>query len=211
MQPIDTQQEFTRLSQLYRDMRDEELENVAAEACDLTDIACEALRFEISSRGLKIALNLTPPPEEDAELLPPTDDGFIPPADELATVERAGDLAELQKIKAILDQAQIECFLGEEKVHDPRDLTSGFDGGVMMRVWRPAYEKAYAVLRVNIPGYGGKVDGEIPDTEVRCPKCHSDGVIFEELEGDLKSPRNSNFHWRCDDCGYAWEDDGIVS
>ena len=69
MHPADIQKEHARLSQLYRDMHEEELERVAAEAYDLTEIAREALSFEISSRGLKIPFNLTPPSEEALEPL----------------------------------------------------------------------------------------------------------------------------------------------
>lgn len=211
MQPIDVQREYNRVSQAYREMRDEELENVAAEAYDLTDVARECLSFEISSRGLKIPLNLTAPTEEEFDEIPPSDDGFVPNDDDLSIVEWAADLNELSRTKAVLDTAQIECFLGEEKVHDPKELSSTFEGGLIMRVFRAEVERARQALRAEIPGYAESEGAESPDADLRCPKCKSDGVIFEEcdLEG-ARAARNSKFRWRCDDCGYEWQDDGVT-
>jgi DNA-directed RNA polymerase subunit M/transcription elongation factor TFIIS len=214
MDPAEYQREYARLTEFYRAMRDGELENVAAEAYDLTDIARECLQYEIASRKLKIALNLTPPAsEEDFDALPPSDDGFVPDDSDLFIVEVAADMNELLKVKHVLDEARIECFLGEAKVRDPEALSETFDGGIQMRVWRAAFEDASALLKERIPGYADRQEEQIPDAEVRCPKCNSDGVIFEERETDPnhgKATRTSRFRWRCDDCGYEWEDDGVA-
>lgn len=213
MHPSDLQQEYNRLSQAYREMADEELESVAAEAYDLTDIARQALSFEISSRGLKISLALTPPPsEEDAAPLPPADDGFVPADEDLVVIERAENMQDLLNTKSLLDRAQIECFLGAEKVHTPGELTSSFAGGLPMRVWRPAYAQAVELLSAQKPGYAERLNEKIPDSDIRCPKCNSDGVIFEEsdVNPSSDSPSNSSkYYWRCDDCGHEWEDDGV--
>lgn len=211
MEPIDYQREYNRLSELYANMRESELETVAAEAYDLTDVAREALSFAISSRGFKIPLNLLSPGEEEVEPLPPTDDGFVPDDQDLSVNYIAHDIGELLKVKGFFDAAHIECFLGEEKVHDPKELSGGFDGGIEMRVWKAEAKRAYQLLAAVIPDYEKRES--YPDVEVRCPKCHSDGVIFEERAvdpADRATAKNAKFRWVCDDCGHEWEDDGIV-
>lgn len=210
MQPADFQQEHNRLSQLYREMADDELENVAAEAYDLTDIAQECLRFEISSRGLKIPLNLTPASDDEPEPLPPSDDGFIPDDRDIAFIYVVHDMEELLKIKTFLDQARIECFLGEDKTRDPKALPHPFGGDLDMFVWRHDFNRVVQVLTANVPGYGKRE--EAPNLEVRCPKCNSDGVIFEERElTSTDGKPQAKFRWVCDDCGHEWEDEGIAA
>jgi DNA-directed RNA polymerase subunit M/transcription elongation factor TFIIS len=211
MEPIDYQREYNRLSELYAKMGEGELETVAAEAYDLTDVAREALSFAISTRGFKIPLNLASPAEEEVESLPPTDDGFVPDDQDLSVNYVAQDRGELLKVKVFFDAARIECFLGEEKVHDPKELTGGFEGGVEMRVWKAEAKRAYQLLAAVIPDFEKR--DPVPDVEVRCPKCHSDGVIFEERAAaptDSTPAKNVKFCWVCDDCGHEWEDDGIV-
>ena len=62
MNEIDVNQEWRRLQELYAGMAEEELQAVAADGYQLTDIATQALRAEISQRHLDIVLNETPPP-----------------------------------------------------------------------------------------------------------------------------------------------------
>ena len=202
---MDVQQEYNRLTALYRKMADDELEAVAAEAYDLTEIAREVLASEISSRGLRVTLNLTPPSSDDADL-PPTDDGFVPDDRDLARVYLADTLSQLAKIKHILDESRIECFLGEDRLHEVGALRQ--DTELSVCVWKPEYERAYALLCATVPGYKEESEQQAPDAEVRCPKCKSDAVILEEVEGDR--PSTSKYRWACDDCGHEWEDDGVA-
>lgn len=208
MDPADIQHEQRRLAESYRDKRDEELEDIAGEAYDLTDLAREALQFEISSRGLKLPLNLTPPPsDDDVEALPPSDDGFIPDDLDLLQVYVADDLNQLRRVLSILEPEGVECFLGEAKTRDAQRLVPG--DLLNVRVFRAAFARADQLLRDEMPGYSEYVDSEAPDAEVRCPKCHSEGVILEELDPAVAG-KPSHYHWTCDDCGYQWEDDGVV-
>jgi DNA-directed RNA polymerase subunit M/transcription elongation factor TFIIS len=58
-----------------------------------------------------------------------------------------------------------------------------------------------------------QTEEELDEVMVRCPRCHSDEVVFDELDGDLpKTEKDSSpkFKWTCDSCGNQWEDDGIV-
>jgi len=52
MPKIDPEQERRRLSDLYAGQLDGELERIAAQAHELTEVANEALRVELAKRGL---------------------------------------------------------------------------------------------------------------------------------------------------------------
>ena len=233
MDPADSQRERALLYERYRGMTDEELENIAAAAYELTDVACESLRHEIASRRLAVSLNLdpaavskvvalpqpvahqnlpTPPDTEEAmNELPPEDDGFVPDDRDLAWIYTAYEFDELLQIKRYLNQARIECFFGDEKLRDVRKLPPIFHGDMEIRVWVHQLQDAQAVLTACVPGFGAQQ--EPPNLEMRCPRCHSDGVIFEERDLKTSSEKVTNqskFRWRCDDCGHEWKDDGIV-
>jgi DNA-directed RNA polymerase subunit M/transcription elongation factor TFIIS len=212
MHPADHQEEQRRLSQQYREMPDEELESIASEAFHLTDVAQECLRFEISSRGLKIPLRLTEPDQDEPEPLPRTDDGFVPDDEDLAWVRTVHSMDELLHIKGILDRARVECFFGTDKTRDVKALPADFHGDIEIRVWRAQVATVIEVFAATIPGFGSESKDE-SYVEVRCPKCNSDGVIFEERDLDStdgKLTNQSKFRWVCDDCGHEWEDDGVA-
>jgi DNA-directed RNA polymerase subunit M/transcription elongation factor TFIIS len=212
MNPADRQEEHRRLSEQYREMPDEELENIASEAYDLTEVAQECLRFEISSRGLKIPLKLTGPSDDEPEPLPPTDDGFVPDDQDLVVARIVHSMDELLRIKSILERAQIECFFGDQKTRDVNALPADFHGDVDIRVWRAQAAGVKEIFKATIPDFD-KAPNDETYVEVRCPMCNSDGVIFEErdLEStDGKLTNQSKFRWVCDDCGHEWEDDGIA-
>jgi DNA-directed RNA polymerase subunit M/transcription elongation factor TFIIS len=243
MDPANYQQEHARLFELYHGMTDEELENLAVAAYELTDLARESLQFEIKSRKLavpiyftlaareeanrqsrrdELAARETPqtlkplrsdfPQRDEAELeqLPREDDGFVPDDADLAWVHTVHDLDEAVRIKHCLNQALIECFFGEEKVRATKQLPQEFHGDIDVRVWAHQQRDAMEVLTACIPNYGEVK--EAPDVEMRCPKCKSDGVVFEERDAGASGEvtRTSKFRWRCDDCGYEWEDEGIA-
>lgn len=65
MSEIDVNHQWSELQADYAAMADEELEAVAQEAYDLTDIARQALQAEISRRHLNIALLLQAPAESE--------------------------------------------------------------------------------------------------------------------------------------------------
>jgi hypothetical protein len=60
METIDRAAEWRRLKDVYAHMSDDELEVVADEGYQLTDLAKQALEAEISSRGLELKLAFAP-------------------------------------------------------------------------------------------------------------------------------------------------------
>lgn len=65
----DRRTEWRRLKDVYAAMSSEELEVIAAEAYQLTDIAKEALKAELGARGAPFTLQ-TEPPSQDPEQVP---------------------------------------------------------------------------------------------------------------------------------------------
>ena len=62
MAMIDPEQERARLTEVYSQQTDEQLEEIARHGDDLTDVAMQSLQAELSRRGLT-----NDPPEEFAD------------------------------------------------------------------------------------------------------------------------------------------------
>lgn len=104
MAMIDPEQERARLAESYSHQTDEELEEIAKHGEDLTDIALQSLRAELSRRGL------TPDPPEEF----PDADQAEPIFRNLITVRRYWNLLEAELAKGALEAAGIECFLFDD-------------------------------------------------------------------------------------------------
>src|SRR5262249_26148255 len=86
-----------KLAELYAGMSVDELREIAAVAASPTENAREALRTEISRRGLAIDLPEAEPPAPHPELR------------ELVLLRRFGDLPGALLARSILESAGIEC------------------------------------------------------------------------------------------------------
>jgi len=75
MSTIDVNEQWRELQENYAGMSEDELQSVAQDAYDLTDMAKQALGAEISRRNLKIDLQAAPVPEESAAPEPETEAG----------------------------------------------------------------------------------------------------------------------------------------
>jgi hypothetical protein len=107
MAMIDPEQERQRLAEFYARQTNEELEKVAAEAYELTELAREALRSELSHRGLYTG-QLDEPDPRPAEASPEFRN--------LVTIRSFWYLAEAELAKGLLDAAGIESFLFDENI-----------------------------------------------------------------------------------------------
>ena len=188
-------------------MSDGELLILARQKSQLTDLAQQALQQEISRRGLNLTDNILvkakaqPPPnpvyDEDRKLV------------EIATVWSLSDALQLQWL---LDRAGIPFFMGDEKATGVDAVTSDFGQGVSVKVmsiamtWVPPVLQAYEPKDDRTP----KAE-EMGEAPVRCPKCRSEEVVFEQMVPDMAGREGaSKYEWTCDTCGYEWVDDGIV-
>ena len=197
--------ESRRLQELYAQMSEDELQALATDSSDLTDVAKEMLRGEISNRRLDIELSNTAPASESVE---PKGD-FHPQDSDLVVLRRVWDMNEALQAKQALDAAGIPSYLGPENLDDVEAFKSSFDGGVDLKVWDCDHQGALAVLGQALPA-----EPEADDSTehfLRCPKCHSTEIVFQSLDApaDKGTAFDSTFNWSCDACGHQWKDDGI--
>ncbi|MGA7754260.1 MAG: hypothetical protein WCB05_15610 [Candidatus Sulfotelmatobacter sp.] len=234
MANIDPDQERRRLAEFYAGQMDGELEKVAGQAFDLTELAKEALKVELAKRGLMPAFveeapvivkesrpKRTGPQPGDP---PPPD----PPSEEISdsegelelrrmvTVRQFRDLPEALLAKGCLDSAGIECALVDDNMVRLDWFWSNLMGGVKLKVEPGDADVANEILSQPIPeGFDAVGTGEY--LQPSCPSCQSLDVSFQELHKPvayvtayfgvpLPLRRRA---WRCHSCNVEWEDDGI--
>jgi hypothetical protein len=124
MTMIDPVQERQRLTELYASQTDEELENVASQVHELTDVAREALRAELARRELYVGQFDEDGAEEhdDAEFR------------NLITIRTFWNLMEADLAKGLLDAAGIEAFLFDDNMVRLDWFNANALGGVKLRV-----------------------------------------------------------------------------
>jgi hypothetical protein len=228
MATIDPEQERQRLAEFYSYQMDGELEKVAGQAYDLTEVAREALRAEMSRRGLSTAfaerapsgpvasvparLHGDPPPEIPRVESLPEDDAE---ARGMVTIRQFRDLPEALFAKGSLDSAGIECALLDDNMVRLDWFISNLLGGVKLQVRPEDAAVAEEILSQPIPE-NFDVPGVGEYEQPRCPRCQSLDVNFQEvapaayLSAAVSVP--FPFHrraWRCHSCDAEWEDDGV--
>jgi len=208
MNIADPIEEHRRLQALYNGMTDEELEAVADEAYQLTEIAVEVLQSEIRSRRLDIQLR-----NSQLESKPSfTDDDLnLDPADlDLVHLQRVWDLYEARQAKSILLEAGIPCFLGPDNIAKLEAFDSAFKPGMDLKVRGVDQQTAVSVLAEFAPKTEPPVEPET-DAIACCPRCHSPDIVFQSLDAPSSqdSQVDSKFNWSCDTCGHQWKDDGV--
>ena len=123
MAMIDPEQERARLAESYSRQTDEELEKIARDGRELTDVALQALRAELGKRGL----TQDPVEPEDAGEDEPEFRNLIP-------VRSYWNLLEAELAKGVLDSAGIESFLFDDNMVRVDWLNINAVGGVKLRV-----------------------------------------------------------------------------
>ena len=210
MSTLDSPGELLRLSEHYRRMTDEELIALSRDPSELTDLAQHTLAMEISQRRLKV-----PPADETrdepaSEYPGSMEDDAYDPERELIDVRMVWSLPDALEMQRLLDNAGIPFVMGAEKARRAEAVTSNFSDGVSVQVMKAAAPWIMQAIQYYQPQsdppeyYKDSNEGGLA---IRCPKCHSTEVIFDELDGDGKSPQK--FKWTCDSCGHEWEDEGI--
>ncbi len=139
MAMIDPEQESKRLAEFYAGQTDGELENVASQMSELTDQAREALRAELSKRGLYVEQLLDTGSVEQNNL----------EFRNLVTVRKFWSLAEAELAKGVLDSAEIESFLFDENMG--RLYWTSVIVGVRLQVDAENLDIATRLLDQNVP------------------------------------------------------------
>lgn len=231
---IDPEQERQRLAAFYAGQLDGELEKVAGEAYELSELATEVLNAELQKRGLSVKLAehapvpMKNPPEpgdsseEDAlevdgtqQALPEAEsEGDI---DGMVTIRTFRDLPEALLAKGSLDSAGMKCALVDDNIVRMDWFWSNAMGGVKVLVNREDVAAAEEILAQPIPEHFD-VSGVGEYEQPRCPKCGSLDINFRELQSSAYLSMALSvpipFHrraWRCHSCDVEWEDDGAPS
>jgi DNA-directed RNA polymerase subunit M/transcription elongation factor TFIIS len=211
MNDIDVGKQWRVLEETYGQMSNEELRDLADGAYELTDIAKQALQAQISSRGLQVALREQPIDAPDSQETEPTGD-FDPAELSLVSVAQVWDAAEARRLMGALHEAGFPAYLGPENLENVDDFHSGFENGVEVRVRDVDQQRAFHALSRLRPDKDDNNPQEDEEYVARCPKCHSDQIVFEELVAAAAvsgSASAQKFRWHCDACGHEWEDDGV--
>jgi hypothetical protein len=224
MAMIDPAQERRRLAEFYADQMDGELEKIAGQAYELTDLAREVLQAELRRRGLTTELAEAPstlreepqmihdtPPPPPAELSAPERDRELR---RMVTIRQIRDLPEALLAKSTLESAGVEAVLTDDNVIRLDWFWSNLLGGVKLSVGQGDVEDADEILEQPIPeGFEAAGVGEYQ--QPYCPRCQSLDVTFKELNRPLSYltlwiqlpiPIYRRA-WLCHSCGIEWEDD----
>ncbi|MGA2690610.1 MAG: hypothetical protein ABSE85_21300 [Candidatus Korobacteraceae bacterium] len=186
-------------------MSDGELESIAQEAHELTDIARQALQEERDRRQA-----------ED-----PADDGISKPLEDEAdwedtvVIKQFRDLPEALLAKGALDSAGLESFLADDNMVRMDWFYSNLVGGVKLCV-RPNDADVASDLLGQPMLQDFEVEGVGTYQQPACPQCQSLDVSCEALNKPvaytsawigvpIPVPRR---RWKCHSCGSEWQEQG---
>jgi hypothetical protein len=189
--------ESFELAERYRRMSDDEILDLARQESELTDLARAALKNEMSQRRL----NLEPAPPPAPE--PASDDESSYDGDRrlvlLTYVWCAEDAVQIQKR---LELAEVPFFIGPEKATSVDAVKSSFVDGLSVQVMQVGVPYARAAIQYYKPIYDpireAEDKGEIKDVPVRCPKCKSEEVIFDNVVSAINNQADDSatkFKW----------------
>ena len=201
---ITPEQERARIAGVYSAMSDEELEQIAQSADELSDAAREALQAETVRRGLAPAA--PPPPGVDVVEL-----------GDLVTLRQFRDLPEALLAKGSLESAGIESQLVDDNMIRMDWFISNLLGGIKLKVHAEDVETANEILNQPIPETI-EIEGVDSYAQPKCPRCQSLDVSFRELDKFFSYGSAyvgvpiPVYHkaWTCRACGNEWEDRGAA-
>jgi hypothetical protein len=206
----DTLADWQSLTQLYREMSDDELYALDADVADLTEVAQQVLRDEMRSRRLNRQPVATEEPSLSESPAPPqwNPSGDAPgPGGESGQSDSPGEytwkvpLCECDdperawQIQEVLREAGIESW-----IEAPRSI-GALDMGIHpILVAADQLEQANAILAGPIPqAIVDQSRMQMPDFEPPvCPKCGAKDPVLVSV-----NPFNT---WRCETCGKQWTD-----
>ena len=209
MGQIDEAKEWWRLGELYASLEEGELEEIAADADSLTQMAREVLRSEMLSRGM-----VAPPAEREASETSSKKEEMPGPI----MVGRYRDSSEAMIAKSMLDSAGIESFLSDENLVRLDWFYSNLVGGIKLMVREEDAATARKLLEENIPEKFD-VAGVGEYAQPRCPECGSLDVSFDELNKQIAYtglllgvpiPVNRK-GGTCHACGHEWDSENDPS
>src|SRR5690349_19261835 len=150
---LDPEQERLRLTEVYAVQSDGELERVAGQISELTEVARETLRAELTKRGLYIG-------ELDG-----TEDSDTAEFRDLVSIRTFWNLLEAELAKGFLEAAGIEAFLFDDNMVRLDWFNANALGGVKLRVDADKVEEANRILEENVSDEPSPEEGEEEDSQ----------------------------------------------
>jgi predicted RNA-binding Zn-ribbon protein involved in translation (DUF1610 family) len=204
----DPMEEWRRLTALYSEMGEIEIQDLADQINDLTPAAQQVLRDELKKRGISGVSDTKKPADSSAAVhiepssyryqfseLPAEDEGsrdytWKTPLCECETNEQVSQLAEA------LRRAGIDSWVD-------KPTSKFFSYNPRISVAADQLDQARLIAAQPIPQDiidAMKADSEEPETvpEFSCPKCGAKDPTLESVD-----PSNE---WLCESCGHAWSD-----
>ena len=198
MGEMDREKERRRLAAYYASLDDAELGKIAAESAELTEIAREALRAEISRRSMV------------PEIFHPASSLKTDPPAAPAIIRRYRDLPEALIARSVLDSAGIECFLIDENIVRLNWFLSNLVGNVKVLVRAEEAAEGSLILAQPVPE-SFATDTETEYVQPRCPKCQSFEVTLNGLDRRfflallISLPLTVTIKgWSCRTCRHEW-------
>jgi len=235
MAMLDPEKERRRLVEHYSREFDGRLEQVAAQAYELSEIARQALEEELAKRGLSTILAQGPsvphsqaakqgkPPAsvspKPREFRAADADGI--PVDSMVTLRQFRDLPEALLAKGSLVSSGIRCALADDNLVRLDWFYSNAIGGIKLLVHSEDAAEAEQILDQPIPEHFDVTDvGEYE--QPRCPSCDSLDITFRELDPATYLTLGASWlgacvpvpihrrAWHCRACDVEWEDDDVA-
>lgn len=199
MGTIDWEKERARLTHLYAEMEDGQLEKIGASPDSLTAVARQVLAAEMSKRGMK----LPEPPSSRVEVGSPVE------------ICRYRDLNQASIAQSILESAGIESFLADANLVRMDWFYSNAVGGIKVIVREQDAEEARKLLEQDVPE-SFDAEGSGHYEQPRCPSCGSFDISLDGLDKRVSYatvwigvPVPVTIKgWRCSSCGHRWTDNG---
>ena len=196
------EQERKRLSGIYASMSDGELESIAEDAAELTEIARQALEAERDRRQLSFAV----PDIQGA--------GAESEWEDLIVIKQFRDRPEALLAKGSLDSAGIESFLADDNMVRMDWFYSNLVGGIKLCVRPEDADAAVELLDQPIPA-DFEVEGVGTFQQPACPRRGSLDVSYETLHKPVAYTSAwigvpipvARQRWKCHSCQNQWQDE----
>jgi hypothetical protein len=220
--PTNPAEEWQRLTEHYRTVYDEELQELAAQFDDLTETAKQVLLNELKNRGLPAPGSKPAPrtasrpfaesrfrsavdPEADVshsrefgeaeEEAGPNEFTWKTPLCECETEEQALGICEMLK------RAKIECW------YEPQNGRRGVWGPRVTVAADQLEEAAQIASQPISQDILDDLRAEVPEYEPqRCPACGTEDPVLEGVEEGVEDSVEPNNSWLCEACGKQWTD-----
>jgi hypothetical protein len=195
---IDDGPQYRDLVALYGTYGDEELVELGRGLADLTEMAQEALKGELTRRGLKIAPAGVP---VEARVLSEDELADMRAYAESAPAECIFDFKDERTVTAAYYALTVEgiraiVVSGGARPDRPGPrlvVTSKDAERAAVILSRPSAEELEAVTEQAFAGF------DLP----KCPACGGAETLLESVD-----PANQ---WRCDHCGHTWVEESVSS